>query len=112
MGAKGTTRNHVCVFYDPGLAGESATQPEYRICALRNGHLKTVMRSFLVARDSSEALREGGVFIFMDCGKHGNQGALTGSLKNSEGKRLPVHASCPWALNIFYEEKADKAINR
>eukprot|EP00959_Pyramimonas_sp_CCMP1952_P333042 6973858-Pyramimonas_sp.AAC.1 len=112
MGAHGTTKNHVCVFYGPGLAGESATQPEHRVCALRNAHLKTLIRSFLVARGRSEALREGGVFIFMDCGKHGDQGALTGSLRNAEGKRLPAHASCPWALNIFYKEKVDKAINR
>ena len=112
MNVRGDTANHVCVFYDPGLAGESATQPEYRVCALRNAHLKTVVRSFLVASGSPEALRDGDVFIFMDCGKHGNQGALTGSLKNTEGKRIPVHASCPWALNIFYKEKADKALNR
>ena len=39
MEVRGDSDSYACVIYDPMLVGESATQPKYRVCALRANHL-------------------------------------------------------------------------
>ena len=79
---------------------------------MRANHLKTTVRSFLVARGSPDELPPGDMFMFMDGGKPGNQGQLTGSLLNSDGKRISGHPSSPWSLHMFYNESEEKERER
>lgn len=94
---------NLLIFYDVKASGEDSKRPESRKPMLRKVHLERSVKMALRSRNQDPDvyhLLDSDIFVFLDAGRHGNTGSLTGSLKDDADKAITVLNNVWQSFNV------------
>lgn len=98
-------QNHIGIWYDCKMAGESSSYPHSRPPAFQAGHLRRLVAACCQARGLEEELSPGDLYLIMDAGKHGNESSFNSAFVriDDEGKSQTMKKE-KYTYFVTYEE--------